>query len=94
MIQGAFFQRLEGHFIRGYGDRNRNAEIYLIDSAGERAREYLANNEEETQRLQKMSRIIKGFENLYGIELLSIVHWVFKTTQPATEEELIMEVQN
>ncbi len=87
-------QRLEGHFIRGYGDRNRNAEIYLIDSAGKRAREYLANNEEETQRLQKMSRIIKGFENPYGVELLSTVHWILKTSQPATEEELIMEVQN
>lgn len=86
-------QRLEGHFIRGYGDRNRQAEIYIIDSAGRKAREYLEKYKEEKQRLQKMTEIIGGFETPYGMELLATVHWILKTKQPSTEDELIEEVQ-
>lgn len=86
-------QRLEGHFIRGYGDRNRHAEIYLINSAGQKAREYLEKNKEEEQRLQKMNEIIGGFETPYGMELLATVHWILKTNQPSTEDKLIEEVQ-
>ncbi|SFE59949.1 type II toxin-antitoxin system antitoxin DNA ADP-ribosyl glycohydrolase DarG [Alteribacillus iranensis] len=87
-------QRLEGHFIRGYGDRNRDSDIYLIHSAGSKAREYLNNKEENLKRLEKVSDIIKGFENPYGMELLATVHWIQKNIQPSTDEELVTEVQN
>jgi hypothetical protein len=26
-------QRLEGHFLRGYGDRSKEAEVYLLPNA-------------------------------------------------------------
>jgi O-acetyl-ADP-ribose deacetylase (regulator of RNase III) len=71
-------QRLEGHFTRGYGDRNRDAQIYLLPNASGEAREYLANNEESLTRLEKVSEIIQGFETPYGMELLGTVHWVMK----------------
>lgn len=87
-------QRLEGHFIRGYGDRNRNAEIYLINSAGQLAYDYLEKNEDDKQRLEKVHEVIGGFETPYGMELLATVHWILKTIRPSSDEELVTEVQN
>lgn len=87
-------QRLEGHFLRGYGDRENNSDIQVINSAGSRAYEYLQNNEEDDMRLKKVNNIIQGFETPYGMELLATVHWVQNSVEPRTEEELIEEVQN
>ncbi|MBG9587220.1 type II toxin-antitoxin system antitoxin DNA ADP-ribosyl glycohydrolase DarG [Cytobacillus firmus] len=89
-------QRLEGHFIRGYGDRNRSAEIYLINSAGQKAYDYLEKNEEEEDklRLAKVNEVIRGFETPYGLELLATVHWILKNKHPSSDEELVTEVQN
>ncbi|WJQ13740.1 macro domain-containing protein [Geobacillus stearothermophilus] len=33
--------RLDGHFIRGFGDRNRDAEIYLLPNVVQEAEQYL-----------------------------------------------------
>ncbi|MET3683420.1 O-acetyl-ADP-ribose deacetylase (regulator of RNase III) [Alkalibacillus flavidus] len=87
-------QRLEGHFIRGYGDRSRDAEIHLINSASEQAYEFLEKNTEYTMRLEKLRHIINGFENPYGMELLATVDWIHKTVTPTTTEALITEVHN
>lgn len=87
-------QRLEGHFIRGYGDRNSHSDIYLINSAGSKAHEYLNNTDEKHKRLEKVNDIIEGFENPYGMELLATVHWIQKNVQPTNDDELVGEVQN
>jgi O-acetyl-ADP-ribose deacetylase (regulator of RNase III)/uncharacterized protein YwgA len=87
-------QRLEGHFIRGYGDRNRNAEIYLINSAGQKAYHYLENNKKDKERLERVNEIIRGFETPYGMELLATVHWILKTKHPSSDEELVADVQS
>jgi len=87
-------QRLEGHFIRGYGDRSRNAEIYLINSAGQKAYRYLEQNKKDQERLESVKEVIRGFETPYGMELLATVHWILKTKQPSSDEELVADVQN
>lgn len=71
-------QRIEGHFIRGYGDRSREVEIYLLEDAAERAIAYLQKDGESLSRLKKVNEIIQGFETPYGMELLATVHWVMK----------------
>ena len=73
-------QQIEGHYIRGYGDRSRNAQIYLLPNAAETADRVLSDQPETRSRLEKVSRLIEGFETPYGMELLASVHWV------ATEE--------
>lgn len=87
-------QRLEGHFIRGYGDRNSDSDVYLINSAASKAYEYLTKNAASQNRLDKVNEIIEGFENPYGMELLATVHWIQKNVQPANDDELVSEVQN
>lgn len=73
--------RLEGHFIRGYGDRNREAEIYLLSGADNEAYYYLKDDNDSEERLNKVQEIIKGFETPYGMELLATVHWIMKENE-------------
>ncbi|WP_391558936.1 macro domain-containing protein [Robertmurraya sp.] len=70
--------RLEGHYTRGFGDRTRDAEIFLLPNAAKEAIEFLSDHEESRKRLERVSEIIRGYETPYGMELLSTVHWVMK----------------
>jgi O-acetyl-ADP-ribose deacetylase (regulator of RNase III) len=69
-------QRIEGHFIRGYGDRTKEAQIHLQPNAVKEADRFLMNETEAAAKLDKISRLIDGFETPYGMELLATVHWV------------------
>jgi len=69
-------QRIEGHFIRGYGDRSQAAEIAVLEGGRREAEAYLAGDEAAQDRLDRVAELIAGFETPYGLELLSTVHWV------------------
>ncbi|MCL5959412.1 MAG: macro domain-containing protein [Chloroflexi bacterium] len=69
-------QRIEGHFIRGYGDRTRNPSIRLLSGAVDEAEAFLGAHQDTRRRLERVSRLIEGFETPYGMELLATVHWV------------------
>jgi O-acetyl-ADP-ribose deacetylase (regulator of RNase III) len=82
-------QNMEGHLIRGYGDRSSGSQITLLPSADQEANAFIANDVESQQRLEQVSRLIEGFETPYGLELLASVHWVAKKELPlATDPEL------
>ncbi|TDQ37672.1 hypothetical protein [Aureibacillus halotolerans] len=69
--------RLDGHFIRGYGDRNRFSELELTEDAAKTAQAFLdeKGDRESIDRLKQVQDFIRGFESPYGMELLSSVHW-------------------
>lgn len=69
-------QRIEGHYIRGYGDRSREAAIYLLPGASEEAKAFLEGDTAASERLARISNLIFGFESPYGMELLATVHRV------------------
>lgn len=69
-------QRIEGHFIRGYGDRSRGVSIRLLPGADQEVEEFLQEYPEVRQRLQRVAELIEGFETPYGLELLATVHWL------------------
>jgi len=69
-------QRVEGHFLRGYGDRSGKASIYLLPEAEHEAEQFLQSYPETKARLQKVLDLIEGFETPYGMELLATVHWL------------------
>ncbi len=80
-------QKLEGHYLRGYGDRSRDAQIRLLPNAVQEAEAFLKDDQEAASRLEHISQLIEGFETPYGMELLSTVHWVAKhESPPATDE--------
>jgi O-acetyl-ADP-ribose deacetylase (regulator of RNase III) len=79
-------ERLEGHFIRGYGDSQRkDAEIELLPGALQAADAFIEQESESRVRLCQVSELIEGFETPYGMELLATVHWV--GTQPGQDGE-------
>jgi O-acetyl-ADP-ribose deacetylase (regulator of RNase III) len=69
-------QRIEGHYIRGYGDRSTKATIRLLPGASEKANQILSGVSDARERLARVKKLIEGFETPYGMELLSSVHWV------------------
>lgn len=69
-------QRMEGHYIRGYGDRSQRAGIYLLPEAAQAARDFISTNPEAIALLDRVGRLIEGFETPYGMELLATVHWL------------------
>ncbi len=76
-------ERIEGHFIRGYGDSQRpETEIELLPGAVEEAEAFLASRQDSSARLQRVADLIEGFETPYGMELLSTVHWVARHQKP------------
>ena len=82
-------ETLEGHFIRGYGDKQSpDVEIELLPGAVAAAETFLMDHPSSRSRLEWVARLIEGFETPYGMELLSSVHWVARHTEPpATGED-------
>jgi hypothetical protein len=79
-------EKLEGHYIRGYGDSQKpNAEIELLPGAVEEASEFLAGKSESLARLNRVAKLIEGFETPYGMELLASVYWVAHRGGPRNE---------
>lgn len=69
-------QHIDGHYIRGYGDRSTQSEIYLLDGAVDAAQIIIDKDDDARQRLETVAHLIKGFETPYGMELLATVHWI------------------
>jgi O-acetyl-ADP-ribose deacetylase (regulator of RNase III) len=86
-------QKIEGHFIRGYGDRTRDSSIRLLEEGLESSKEFLKDKPQALDRLKKVASIIRGFETPYGLELLSTVHWTVKHENKREEDEIIKVIQ-
>jgi hypothetical protein len=71
-------QAIEGHFIKGYGDRSQNSQISVLSAGREEAQAFLLDCEESHSHLDRVSNLIAGFETPYGMEMLATVHWVTK----------------
>lgn len=69
-------QRIDGHFIEGYGDRDQNSEIHLLDGAVDEAEAEIADDSSAQERLRRAQNLIEGFETPFGLELLTTVLWV------------------
>ncbi len=69
-------QALEGHYIRGYGDRSQNSEIYVLAAGRQAADRFLSEHPDRCDRLERVSNLIAGFETPYGMEMLATIHWV------------------
>lgn len=75
-------QRIEGHFIRGYGDRSGRASIHLLPGADMEAEEFLEEDAVTREHLGRVAQLIEGFETPYSLELLTTVHWLAHYEEP------------
>ncbi|OFX14080.1 MAG: Appr-1-p processing protein [Armatimonadetes bacterium RBG_16_58_9] len=85
-------QDMEGHYIRGYGDRSRDAAIRPLPEAIAEAERYLSDKPDARRNLQRVLELIDGFETPYGMELLATTHWSAGET-PAVNTEPEAAVQ-
>lgn len=79
-------QPLEGHYIRGYGDRSATSSIAVTDDAVNDAMVALKDETGTQERLRSVANLIAGFENPYGMELLATVDWVAATDSSAASD--------
>lgn len=77
--------RLEKHYTQGYGDGKDNPTkaIELLPGAVEEAETFLKGDEVIRQRMARVVKLIEGFEDPHGLELLSSVHWVMNENPDA-----------
>jgi O-acetyl-ADP-ribose deacetylase (regulator of RNase III) len=71
-------QALEGHYIRGYGDRSRAVlaldPVEVLPGAEDEARAWLESNRPDVKdSVDLVLSLIRGWENAYGMELLATV---------------------
>lgn len=87
--------RMEGHFIRGFGDGVVEAEIEPVPDAMADAETFieLHGHEGLAERVRRVGDLIEGFQSPYGMELLATVHWVGKHEGVATQEEALAAVR-
>lgn len=93
-------EAMESHYTSGFGDQQTSrTEIELLPGAPEEAEVFLRNelnDIEALNRLERVSKLIEGFETPYSIELLATVHWLAnKEAVPVrTAEEAVQGVHN
>ena len=70
--------KLDGHLLQGYGDGDDapGKPIELLAGAVEEAQAFLDGQPDVLARMERVASLIEGFEDPYGMELLSSVHWV------------------
>jgi hypothetical protein len=59
--------------------------LKLKMGAKREAEEFLAGDEMIRARMNRVAELIEGFEDPYGLELLSLVHWVMQKPPEARE---------
>jgi O-acetyl-ADP-ribose deacetylase (regulator of RNase III) len=74
-------QALEGHYLRGYGDRTQEvlklSPTVLMPGSEDEGRQWLDDHPDETaSRVDAVMQLATGFASAYGLELLATVHWI------------------
>jgi len=69
--------KMDGAYLTGVGDGEHPSEIRVVGSALAEAVEFLAaqDDRDTANRVERIARLIDGFETPYGMELLATVHW-------------------
>ena len=70
--------KMEGHFIRGLGDGVVEAEIEPTEDALAEAEAFISaeGHGALSAHVERVGRLIEGYQSSYGMELLASVHWV------------------
>jgi O-acetyl-ADP-ribose deacetylase (regulator of RNase III) len=83
-------REVEGHLVSGYADGGDapDKQLAIVPGAAEEAEKFLTEHRETQTRLERVARLVDGYETAFGLELLSTVHWVM-TQRRAVDENTI-----
>jgi hypothetical protein len=79
--------QMENHLTRGFGEGkdDPSTPIELLSGAIEASNTFLDAKDDTKERLNRVAQLIEGYEDPYGMELLSSVHWVM-AHEPAARD--------
>lgn len=82
---------VEGHLVSGYADGGDDPTkpLNLIDGASAKAADFLAESDDTRERIDRVARLIEGFESPDGLELLATVHWVAESCPNPTPQAVV-----
>lgn len=86
--------KMDGAYLKGVGDGTKPSEITVLDAALKDADNYFsaAGDPTTNERVQRIAKLIDGFESPYGMELLGTVHWAAGESETKSFEEVIQRV--
>lgn len=86
---------MDGHYISGVGDFSRESEISIVKGALEETHDFISSQggSDLARRIERVGRLIHGFETPYGMELLATVHWVVTRDSAKTASEAVQAVR-
>jgi O-acetyl-ADP-ribose deacetylase (regulator of RNase III) len=68
-------ERMEGHFIKGFGDRSKASTLEPTLEGLHLAKKQVRGDPEAKKAMEAFQDVIRGYETPYGLELLASVHW-------------------
>lgn len=85
---------IEGHLVTGYADGGDTPDkvLELVPGAEDDASRFLENHDETRSRFDRVADLVQGFESPFGLELLSTVHWVTRTRDARSTDEIVRHV--
>lgn len=85
---------VEGHLVSGYanGGDAPDKQLQLVPGALEDACEFLKSKVETQKRLERVSRLVEGFESPFGLELLSTIHWIASMETVRSLDDVVARV--
>jgi len=88
--------KMDGAYLNGVGDGTKRSEITIVGSALHEAEAFLTSGEdrETTERVERIARLIDGFETPYGMELIATVHCVATESSAASYDDIVHAVQD
>jgi O-acetyl-ADP-ribose deacetylase (regulator of RNase III) len=85
---------VEGHLVSGYADGGDapNKQLSLVPGAVGEAEIFLNDDLETKSRLDRVAKLVEGFETPFGLELLATVHWVATREHVASVDDVTRSV--
>ena len=69
-------QQMDGHYIQKYGDGHDRTRIQVLPEGCKAAHDFLEKEQNTHRYLDRVNRLVLGFETPYGLEMLATLHWV------------------
>lgn len=87
---------IEGHLIEGYADGGDDPgkQLTLLPGAVREAETFLAMHPATRERLERVVRLVEGFETPIGLELLATVHWLISEEHVEASDDLVRAVHD
>ena len=85
---------MEGYYTKGYedGGDNPRKQLEIMPGALEKAQLLLKDKTELHARMERVVRLIDGFEAPDGMELLSTVHWTVVKEHVTTFHDIVQYI--